>query len=325
MIRRGLFLLAIFAAVSLFPPVACPAQGESPPPWPVADITFTVPFNSGSETAALFSLVQDAFAAKTGKAMTARLVPGRAGANAWARLVDDAPDGSVLTAVLLPDAYLRMLQPDSGVNVDAMGICHVIAYMPAVLWTVTSSSFASVDDVTAAAAKSDFSAAGPGSYSAGQIAARSLDRQTGTRSLYVPYSGTVTAAKAAADKQVQVFWGYSVRVAPPGLDPASLQPLAVAAPARLPALPETPTFKELGMTIDEGVHIGVAVPADTPEITRQEISEFFAVLAGDSSFRAKAEALGFVPHNVGLSDMASFLAEMKESADAKAQDFSLRE
>ena len=326
MIRHCSLLLAVFVCLALLPARAdAAAQPDYPAQWPASDVVFTVPFNPGSETDQLFSLVRDAFGAKTGKTMTARHVAGKAGAHAWARMIDDAPDGSVLTAVVLPDAYLRMLQPDSGVNLDAMAICHIIASMPATLWTSSPDAFAAVTDIPNAAANGNFMIAGPGSYSAGQLAARALDRQLGIRTLYIPYTGTVTAAKAALNREAHLFWGYSVRVTVPGLEQAVFKPLAVAAANRLPALPEAPTFKELGLAVEESVSIGIAVPADTPEITREEITEYFSALANEPSFLAKLSALGFVPQNIGMRDMPAFLAAMKQAANGKAEDFSLAE
>ena len=328
MIPRGLMVLtSFFVCLLFFPVTASGAQAEYPPPWPASDLTFTVPFNQGSETDALFSLIKESITPKTGKKITARHVPGKAGGIAWARMVDDAPDGSTLTAVLLPDAYLRILQTDSGIDLDAMALCHIVAYMPATLWVATSSPITSTDEIANAAtdAKGNFMVAGPGSYSAGQLAARALDRTLGVRTLYVPYTGTFTAAKAALDKQAEMFWGYSVRVALPGVESATFRPLAVAAAERVPALPETPTFNELGLDIDEGVYIGIAVPAQTPDITQEEISEYFSALAGEASFQTRIAALGFTPRNIGKSKVASFLAEMKRAADEKAENFSLRD
>ncbi|MCC8195038.1 MAG: hypothetical protein LIP28_10370 [Deltaproteobacteria bacterium] len=327
MMRRGAMLLGVFVCLALLPAAADAAQDDYPPPWPASDVTFTVPFSQGSETDMLFSPIKEAFAAKTGKNMTARYVSGRAGADAWARIIDDAPDGSVLTAVLLPDAYLRTLQPDSGVRLRSMGICAIIAYMPSVLWTDTPGAFGSLGDVTdtAAAMNGNFLVAGSGSYSASQLAARALDRETGVRTFYVPYTGTVTAARAVLNQQASVFWGFSVRVRVPGFEGAAFRPLAVASPNRLPALAETPTFTELGLAITEGVYIAIAVPADTPAITREEISEYFSALAKDPAYRAKATALGFAPVDIGMDAVPAFLAELKDAAAAKARDFSLSE
>lgn len=321
---------SLFAALFWF--LLCPAgafaaatDADYPPQWPDAGITVTVPFPEGSEADTLFSLIREAFTAKTGKNAKARYVPGRAGADAWARIVDDAPDGSVLTLVFFPDVYLRSTQPDSGVFFNAMAVCNVIAYLPCALWTVGTNPFNTVQDVADAAAGMDgkFMVAGSGRYSASQLAARALDREMGVRTTYVPYTGTVTAAGAVVNGQASVFWGYSARVAAPGLKKAVLKPLAVASGKRMQSLPDVPTFQELGMRINEGVYIGIAVPADTPKITREEISEYFSAFAKTPEFRAKAAASGFSPVDIDLESVPLFFTEMKAAAEIKAESVSL--
>ncbi|SBW04838.1 putative TRAP-T family transporter, periplasmic binding protein [uncultured delta proteobacterium] len=326
-------IAASFAAV-LFWFSLCPAASSAaatdpdyPPQWPDVNITVTLPFPQGSETDALFSLIREGFVAKTGKDAKVRYVPGRAGADAWARVVDDAPDGSVLTLVLFPDAYLRSTQPDSGVFLNTLAVCNVIAYIPCVLWTIEQNPFKTVQDVADAAADKGgaFMVAGSGRYSASQLAARALDREMGVRTTYVPYTGTVTAAGAVVNGQASVFWGYSARVAAPGLKNAKLRPLAVASGKRVPSLPDVPAFQELGMRVNEGVYIGVAVPADTPKITREEISEFFSAFAKTPEFRTKAVESGFSPLDIGMDSVSLFFTEMKAAAERKAESVSLGE
>lgn len=314
---------AAVAACLLFVPRAGAAdEGGYPPPWPAGDVTFTVPFVQGSEVDALRALLKDNFAARTGKRFTARYVDGRAGADAWARIVDDPLDGTVLTAVILPDAYLRSLQPDSGVSLASMAISNVIAHMPCVLWAPVDGPYGSVNDVLAAAAakSGDFTVAGSGRFSASQIASRSLDRQGGVRSLYIPYSGTIAAATAVAKGQAEVFWGYSVPVT---LPIAEFKPLAVAAGSRLPSMPDVPTFRELGLEVVQGVFIALAVPAETPRLTVTEISEYFIERANSAAFRESAVKQGFTPVDVDMESLKVFLAQEIENARKLSSDFSL--
>lgn len=326
--RIAASLVAVLLWFSLCPAAsfAAAADPDYPPQWPDADITVTLPFPQGSETDTLFALIREVFVAKTGKDAKVRYVPGRAGADAWARIVDDAADGSVLTLVLFPDAYLRSTQPDSGVFLNAFAVCNVIAYMPCALWTVEPNPFKTVQDVADAVAKGGtFMVAGSGRYSASQLAARALDRELGVHTTYVPYTGTVTAAGAVLNGQASVFWGYSARVAAPGLKNAKLRPLAVASGKRMPSLPDVPAFQDLGMRVNEGVYIGVAVPADTPKITREEISEFFSAFAKTPEFRTKATESGFSPLDIDMGSMSLFFTEMKAAAERKAESVSLGE
>jgi len=311
--------LSLLAAMTFFavPGIAgAAAPDDYPPPWPSADVTFTVPYSPGSEAETLFALIRQGFERNTGKKLVARNVPGRAGADAWARLVDDAPDGSVLTAVAIPDIFLRALQPDSGVSPDAMAVCHVIAYMPCVLWTAGPGALGSLDAFTEAAHEGigTLLVSGPGSFSIGQVAARTIDRELGVRTSYIPYSDTVTAARAALTGKTRAFWGYSVPVTVEGAHASAFKPLAVAARERLASLPDVPTFRELGIDFTRGLFLGVAVPLDTPDITREEIDEFFVEFAASPEFRTSAVEAGFVPQAMDTASLPVFFTEMRTNA-----------
>ena len=326
MIRRAalLSMMVFFLAVSSRPAAAA---GDYPPPWPASDVTMTIPAGQGSETDALFALLRDGLLEKTGKKLLPHYVSGRAGADAWSRMVDDLPDGYVVTAVVLPDAFLRSLQPDSGVDLKTMAICHIVAHMPAVLWVAEPNAIANVNDFTdtAAGMNGNFLVAGPGRYSIAQVAARALARETGVRTTYIPYSDTVTAARAALNRQTGAFWGYSPRVTVPDFPAAVFKPLAVAARERMPSLPDVPTFNQAGLNVVQGVYIGLAVPLDTPKITLQEIDEFFAAYVKSPEFTRRAQQLGFTPLSIGMEAVPTFLKEIEADARIMAEDYRLTE
>lgn len=319
---HALASLAVAFALCTAPAPANAASWEIIPTWPAADVNLTVPFSQGSEADILFSLFSSAFMAETGKRLNLVHVPGQAGAVAWARMVDDSNDGTTLTAVLLPHVFLRAMLPDSGIKMENMVICHITAYTPCVLWTASFGSISSVDNFadTAATMNGRFLVAGPGRYSAGQIAARVLDRAAGVRSTYIPYTGSIDAGKAVLNRQAGVFWAHSVALTALG---SSVKPLAIAAQTRLRSMPEVPTFHELGYDVEEGMYYGIAVPADTPEESRQRIADFFSRAARSPAFRAQAEKLGFIPQDVPLGSMPDFAATLREALAKRIEDYDL--
>lgn len=316
MIRPLLFLLLL----CFLPLHATAADTVYPPPWPAGDVTVTIPAGPESESALLYGLFTEAFAARTGKKLSFRHVPGQAGATAWARLVDDEPDGTKLTVVTYPEILLRTVQPDSGIDPENMIVCHVAAYSPCVLWGNFDSLQAFID--AAQIARGKLLAAGPGRYSAGQVAARALDRQAGIKTIYMPYAESAAAANAATDKKTAAFWTYAMKLP---RNSKEIRPLAVAAERRMPSLPDTPTFLELGMDLVEGSYYALAVPRDTHEDNVGAIAAFFAEYGGSEAFRAKALSLGFIPMNLGLEDIPAFLEYAREDASHKAEEYDLRD
>ena len=323
--RRTGFAAVLFCLV-FSPLAALAADYEYPAPWPSSDVVVTVPFNRGSEADTLFSLLRSAFEPAMKRKMEAAYIPGRAGADGWARMVDDAPTGATVTIVVLPDAFLRSMQRDSGVSLDFMAVTNVIAHMPCVLWAVEPGPVASVDAFIDAAAvmNGNYPVAGPGRYSAGQIVSRALDRESGARTTFLPYVDSVSAAKAALDKKADVFWGYAVPMTVTEYPGAKFKALAVAGVERLPSMPDVPTFRELGLNVVQGIDMALAVPVATPKITQEEISEYFSAVAKSHAYKTQAAALGFVPLDMDLESMPMFLTEMKTTAIRQMDIFELR-
>lgn len=292
--------------------------------WPPAEVTLTVPGSAGSESAAYFSLYKEALAARIGKAPAMRFIPGQAGAEAWAMLADDPPDGSVLTNVLLPNLFLRALQPDSGVYPEGMAVCHIGGYSPCVLWVVSGSPLESIAAFaeTARAAPDSLLVGGPGLFSAGQVASLALNRLTGTRAFYVPYAGSAEAAQAAAAKKVAAFWGYAV---PPQSPRTAFRALGVAAESRVRSLPGVPTFRELGVELIGGAYFGVAVPGDVPEEFRRNIAEMFSAVAKEPGYISRAVAAGFVPLNLSGREAEDICESQRKAAARDVEEYSLTE
>mgnify|MGYP006344557799 CR=1 FL=1 len=85
--------------------------------------------------------------------------------------------------------------------------------------------------------------------------------------------------------------------------------LAVAMDKRHPLLPDTPTFKELGVDWVDGAMRGIAVPKTTPADTKKKLSDLFAALNADPEMKELAAKSGFELINVGVEQMEAFMKE----------------
>lgn len=81
--------------------------------------------------------------------------------------------------------------------------------------------------------------------------------------------------------------------------PDKIRPLAVAAEKRAKALPDVPTFKELGFEYVEGAFRGVAVPPGTPGDVKKILEQAFAQVNQDPEVIRKMEDLGFIMEDYG--------------------------
>ncbi len=317
-----LLLLTVFFAPSV---IAAATPDEIPAAdravvWPGKDVALTVPFAESNESDLYCSLFPDAFAAKTGWRLRLRYFAAEAGAQAWARMADDGPDGYNPTGVNIPHIILRGLAPDSGVDPKTMSLCVIFAYTPCVLWSPKPNPSALRDFIeTARKAPGSPLVAGPGRHSAAQLAARMLDRNSGVHSGYLPYAGSSEAAGAAREGKATLFWAHTVTL--PGF--AGAVPVAVAAEQRHPALPHTPTFRELGYDVVQGTTRGLAVPADTPKDIRRRIATVFAGLNADPALRAKAASLGFSSLDLDYEKIPVWFAAQSEKYRRLAEDYEM--
>ncbi len=318
MTRSRLAALPLLFALTLLPFAARGA--DLAVSWPGKDVHLTIPFTAGNESGLYYSLLKEAFAAKTGWKLLLRNFWAEAGGQAWARMADDEPDGYALTGVNVPHVFLRGLKADSGVKPAALRVCVLLNHTPCVLWSPTPDPAALKNFIDAARKKPGGPlAAGPGRFSSAQLAARMLDRAAGVRSTYLPYAGTSEAAKAAKEGKAALFWAHSVTL--PAF--AGARPLAVAAEKRHPALPGVPTFRELGYDVVQGTYRGIAVPAGVPEETCAGIAAVFKGLAADPAIRAKAVSLGFTPVDLPYERLAVFVAARAEECRALYEDYAL--
>src|SRR5687767_6422295 len=120
--------------------------------------------------------------------------------------------------------------------------------------------------IALAKAKPDsMSFASPGTGSAPHLVGELFKIVTGIPSVHVPYKGSGTAAPDLAAGNVQ-FMFDAIAGHQPLIQSGRTRALAVTSPARLPAFPDIPTMKELGLARVEGtVWYGLLAPAGTPK------------------------------------------------------------
>jgi tripartite-type tricarboxylate transporter receptor subunit TctC len=83
--------------------------------------------------------------------------------------------------------------------------------------------------------------------------------------------------------------------------------LAVAAEERVPAMPDVPTFKELGYDYIEGAYRGLAAPPGTPDDVVQKLAEANLAVNEMPSFKNKLQDMGFQIINMGPEESEEFI------------------
>ncbi len=104
-----------------------------------------------------------------------------------------------------------------------------------------------------------------GNGGAGHLGGESIKAATGIDMVHVPYRGSAPALADVVAGQVPVSIA-DVPLARPHVRSGALRPIALAAAQRSAALPDMPTFAELGVpNLDLSVWVGFLAPAGTPK------------------------------------------------------------
>lgn len=200
-----------------------------------------------------------------------------------------APDGYTLLATSVSAAVLMplMTKPapfDSAVDFEAVSLLYDY---PAILNANPTLQVKTLRDLVALGkAQPDRANFGsPGAATLGRLIAEAFQRRAGAQFTHVPYKGIGEAQTALMSGEVQFFVDgpqSSIELIRAG----RVKPLAVTGQNRLPALPDVPTFKELGFEgINMSVWIAVFAPKGTPQPIVARLAEAFskAVNAPDVS------------------------------------------
>lgn len=135
-----------------------------------------------------------------------------------------------------------------------------------------------------------------------------LSQQIGFAPQHIPYKGSAPAITALLGGEIEIMYDAlpsSIQHAKTG---GKLRALAITSPKRVAALPEVPTFKELGFDVGKvTAWFGIAAPAKTrPDVIKRINAAANAVLA-EPATREKLAAIGFEPMGGTADDFRSIV------------------
>lgn len=121
------------------------------------------------------------------------------------------------------------------------------------------------------------------------LMAESFKQQTGADMLHVPFSGSPQMLTALLSGAIQVAF-TTVQGLSPQLKSGKFRVLAVSGAARVPQLPDVPTFSEVGLLDDVPVWTAVFAPAGTPASTVGALNKAIVNVLRQPSVREQFEA-----------------------------------
>ena len=302
--RLGLLAAALVAAAW--------AQGSAlGQDFPTRPVRIIVPYAPGGGTDITSRIVQERTVALLGQPL---IIENRAGAGTLI--------GTQVVANAAPDGYtLGVMDPAFVTNPQLMSDARydpLKDFAPVSLLTVTPlilivpSSFPArtvkelIDYARANPGKLNFGS--PGSGSGGHLAIEQFRHAFGLQMVHVPYKGAGPAVAAIVANEVSMLMAGSGAV--PFVQDGRLRALAVTSAKRVPALPDVPTFTELGFPqVNVETFAGAVVPAKTPEPVIRRLHAAFAGALQAPEVRAKFLQLNSFPIGNTPDEFASFLRD----------------
>jgi len=297
--------------------------------YPTQPIRLIVPWPPGGGVDTSARIISQPFAERLGQSIVIDNKPGAAGNIGTEQAARAKPDGyTLLMGSVSPNAINPHLYARLGFEpVKDFAPIALVASVPNVLVVPANSPFHSVQELVAMAkanpGKLNYGSGGVGSSQ--HLATEMFKRATGVDIVHVPYKGTAPAELGLMSGDVALLLDTTACL--PFIAAGKMKALGVASKLRNAALPNVPTFDELGVPgVYAGVWYGVMAPAGTPrEIVERLNRELNAVLASPDMKKRMvefgAEIGGGSPESFGQF-MASELkryAEVVKLSGAKVE------
>ena len=238
--------------------------------YPNKPIRLIVPFAAGGTTDIIARMIAEPLAKELGQPVVVENRGGGGGAPGATELARAAPDGytlgmaTVSTMAVNPacNAKLPYKSPeDFAMITNLVGVPNVVAVNPGKIAAKDMAEFVAY----LKANPGRLSYASSGTCGIGHMMGELFKASSGTFMVHIPYRGAGPALNDVLAGQVEVLFD-NIPSSLPHFQSGKLRPLAVAAPNRLPQLPNVPTFAELKMpSVNDQVWYGLLAPAKTTD------------------------------------------------------------
>lgn len=285
----------LLAAAALALPLLASAQAA----YPTKPVRLIVPFAAGGTTDIVARLLADKMGPILGTTVVVENKAGAGGTIGIDAVAKAAPDGYTLGMATVsthganPAVYTKL--PYDAVK-DFQPITNVMS-VPSVFVVNPKVPAKSMKEFIALAKKEPgkYTFASPGNGSLGHVNIEQFMDLAGIQLMHVPYKG---AGQAATDALAGVVDAMTDNLPStlPNVKAGRLRALAVLSPQRSSALPDVPTYKELGFeAMSEGGWFGLVAPAGTPPAVVAKLNEAAHKAMQDPEFKKRTAEVSGIP------------------------------
>ncbi len=292
--------------------LAAPLSGlRAQSAFPTRPVRVVIPFGPGGGTDNLVRVIEPVVSRILGHPLIIENRPGAAGVLGTEMVARAAPDGYTLLAneqtFVINPALFPNLPYDTARDFAPV---QILANAPVVMVVSAGFPARTLQELVAMARERPgaYSYASGGNGSTVHLAGEMLKLAAGINLTHVPYRGSGPAMNDVVAGHVPIaFNGLSA--AGPHIRGGRVRALAVTGPARAPAFPDIPTFRELGLEVAVYTHWGVLTRAGTPQPIIARLADAFRDAVRAPELAERLESMGYVPNGQGPDAYARVIAE----------------
>ena len=277
--------------------------------YPTRPVKVLIAFPVGGLLDAISRVVGEKLSVLLGQQFVIEARPGAGGALATAAVARAEPDGYTLMMIndnhAINPSVFKSIPYDSIKDFAPIGF---VGSAPLVFTVNAGLSPRTLADLVALAREKPgtitYGSVGVGS--AAHLAGEMFTAAAGIKMQHVPYRGGAPALNdlVAGHLNSQLL---SAVVALPHIEAGALRPLAVAAAARLDALPTVPTMAEAGYPIEAAYWFGLVAPAGTPAPVVAKLEKALSEVLAMPDVKKRLTDMGAVVNPLGARDFGAFI------------------
>ncbi len=296
------------------------AGAASAQTYPVRPIKIQVPFAAGGTTDLVARIVADPLGKLLGQPVVVENKPGGGGSVSAAEVARAQPDGYTIgLANVATTAANPAINPRTPYNplTDFVPIVNIAA-TPNVI--VVNPSFPAQDykgflaELKAHPGKYSYASAGAGGIA--HLQTELFKSLAGVYMTHIPYRGSAPALTDTMSGQVPIMFD-NLPSALPFIRSKKLIPIVVAAPQRLPELPNVPTFKEVGLEpVNRMAYYGLWAPRGVPRDIVDKLNAGVRQVLADPAVRQRIQdvnslVIGNSPEEFAVQIKAEYVVYRK--------------